>query len=127
VVLQEFFHNGTDSNAAIYHYIYIGQGLSFQEVLTYKTRFPYRWHTGESEETGYHYATVLRKVTSAGPGQLSVETTLQMDDNSLVDVGTTFIKCDKPGSSFKISGKKVKNREFEGFLDDVFWDRDKDY
>ena len=127
VVLEEFFHNGTESNAAIYHYYYVGQDLSFKEVLAVKNRFPTHWHTGDSEEAGYHFATVLRNVKSLGPSQLSVETTLQMNDNSLVDVGTTLLKCGKPGQPFKISAKKVKNREFEGFLDSVLWDPKAEY
>lgn len=129
VVLQEFFHNGTESNAAIYHYFHIEPDLSFKEVLTINGWSFYHWHDAvvakDDETGGYHWSPVLRKVTPVGRDQLSVETTLQMDDNSLVDLGTTFLKCDKPGSPFKISGKKVKNREFEGYLDDVFWDWDR--
>jgi hypothetical protein len=127
VVLEEFFHNGTESNAAIYHHYYIGQDLSFKEVLAVKTRFPTHWHTGDSEEAGYHFATVLRKVIPTGPNRISVETTMQMDDKSLVDVGTTFLKCGKPGEPFKISGEKVKNRRSEGFSKDVLWDRAEEY
>jgi len=110
IVVEERVHNGTMYNGIVYNYFDVGADLSLTRVLALEKRV---LAIGTDEGR-----MIVRKLQTAGPNQLRLESFMQAQDNpkDRRELGYVIVESPGPGAPFRVKQRHPKGKDNDSIL-----------